>query len=381
MEFLSLEEPVEVPTVRVSRSEAILLSIGAHLLLLLLFLLGPGAAARVLPESVLAFLAARPPRSIAPSAALEPWRQGAPAPKPKDTARIPLRFAYVNVPNDVATEKNPNARLQSDKNRRARQEVPTPPDARRLSSDPHSEGTSIERVKPDPNRPEGREDIEPRQRAPRGSPSAGAIGTAAGSIAGHRAASGTATPRPEGQLRTGDGPGNVPGGRQPQSGEESPGERGVPEGTGEQAGDPRESLKQALSNLKSGEYKFQFNNPAYLRGGSYGTMSFDTQGFPWGDYARRIYLVIRNNWYARIPLAAREGIRGWVCQRFVIEKDGAISSVRAVRPSGVAPFDKSAADALAASSPLPPLPEDFPEANEGVTFCFYYNMYPGEEPD
>ena len=154
---------------------------------------------------------------------------------------------------------------------------------------------------------------------------------------------------------------------------------GVPEGTAEQGDDPRESLKQALSDLKSGEYKFQFNNPAYLRGGSYGTMSFDTQGFPWGDYARRIYLVIRNNWYARIPLAAQNGIRGWVCQRFVIEKDGAISSVQVVRPSGIAPFDRASADALTNSSPLPPLPQDFPEPREGVTFCFYYNMYPGEE--
>ena len=54
MEFLSLEDPVEVPTVRVSRSEAILLSLGLHLLLVLLFLFGPGVASRVLPESILA---------------------------------------------------------------------------------------------------------------------------------------------------------------------------------------------------------------------------------------------------------------------------------------------------------------------------------------
>jgi len=338
-------------------------------------------ASRVLPESILAFLGAHPPRAHAAPAASEPWEQAAQAPKQKDSAKIPLKFAYVNVPNDLATAKNPNARLLSDKNRRARQEVQTPNDARRFSSDPHSEGTSIERVKPDPSRPEGREDVEPRQRAPRGAPSAGATGTAAGTLARNRAGRGAATPRPDGLLRSGEVPGNAPGVQESQGEGEPSGDRGVPEGTGEPGDDPKESLKQALSDLKSGEYKFQFNNPAYLRGGSYGTMSFDTQDFPWGDYARRIYLVIRNNWFARIPLAAREGIRGWVCQRFVIEKDGTISSVRSVRPSGVAPFDKSSADALAASSPLPPLPEGFPESNEGVTFCFYYNMYPGEEPE
>ncbi len=139
-----------------------------------------------------------------------------------------------------------------------------------------------------------------------------------------------------------------------------------------------EDLRQALHDLRSGEYKFIFNNPAYLHGGSYGTMSFDTQDFPWGDYARRLYVTIRNNWLARIPLAAREGIRGYVCWRFVIEKDGTVSQIILVQPSSVPPFDKAASDAIRASSPVPPLPENFTEPREGVTFCFFYNMAPGE---
>jgi hypothetical protein len=44
----------------------------------------------------------------------------------------------------------------------------------------------------------------------------------------------------------------------------------------------------------------------------------------------------------------------------------------------VPPFNKAAGDALRASSPLPPLPEAFPNPEEGVTACFYYNMLPGE---
>jgi outer membrane biosynthesis protein TonB len=378
MEFLSLQEPVEVPSVRMSRSEAILVSIGLHLLLVLLFVLGPVAASRVLPESVRAFLGARPRFEHADPAAAVATATGT---KPS-APRIPLKFAYVNVPNDTASDKNPNARLLSDKNRRARQEVPTPPETKKFSLDPHSKGTSIERVKPDPSRPEGREDAEAQHRAARGTPSPGGGGTeGSGTLARNREAQAASTPRADGLLRPEGPTGDSPGERATQEGRGSPGDRGVPEGTGEPGADSRESLKQALSDLKAGEYKFQFNNPAYLRGGGYGTMSFDTQDFPWGDYARRIYLVIRNNWYARIPLAAREGIRGWDCQRFVIEKDGTISSVRTVRPSGVAPFDKSSADALSASSRLPPLPEDFPESSEGVTFCFYYNMYPGEESE
>jgi len=379
MEFLSLQEPGEEPAVKVNRSEAILLSVGVHLCLVLLFLLGPALAIRVLPKPILALLTQRPAQALpatAPSVA-----PATPGQKPPDREKIPLKFAYVSVPNDVATEKNPNARLQSDKNRKARQEVPTPRDARKFSADPHSEGTSIDRVKPDPNRPEGREDVEARQRASRGSTSAEGRAASTGTMGGNQKEQGASTQGPGGMQRPRDVPEGTSGEAAKQGEAGTAGERGVPDGTGEPGAETRENLKQALSDLKSGEYKFQFNNPSYLRDGAYGTMSFDTQDFPWGDYARKIYLIIRNNWYQRIPLAAREGIRGWVCQRFVIEKDGTISSVRAVRPSGVAPFDKSSADALEASSRLPPLPPDFPEANEGVTFCFYYNTVPGEESD
>ena len=379
MEFLSLSEPVETPTLKVGRSEAVLLSIGLHLLLLLLVMFGPVAASRFLPQSIITFLSPRLPAARPqPPTALA----GGPAPAPKqpESRKVPLKFAYVSVPHDEASSKNPTAPLASDKDRRARQETRTPPDAKRFSIDPHSEGTSIDRVKPDPKRAQGREDVEAQSRARRGSSSSGDGATGTGAVARNSTPQIASAPRPDGPRAQGRAPESAPG-RQAAPGREGspPVDPGVPEGTAEQGDDPRESLKQALSDLKAGEYKFQFNNPAYLRGGSYGTMSFDTQGFPWGDYARRIYLVIRNNWYARIPLAAQNGIRGWVCQRFVIEKDGAISSVQAVRPSGVAPFDRASADALTSSSPLPPLPQDFPEPREGVTFCFYYNMYPEEE--
>ncbi len=131
--------------------------------------------------------------------------------------------------------------------------------------------------------------------------------------------------------------------------------------------------------LPAGEYKFKFNNPAYLRGGRLGTMSFDTQDFPWGDYARKIYVIIRNNWYDRPPYAFREGgMKGYVCWRFVIERNGTVSQILSVRSSQIPPYDLAALNAIRASSPLPPLPEDFPEPREGVTFCFFYNMSSAE---
>src|SRR6185369_15333691 len=105
------------------------------------------------------------------------------------------------------------------------------------------------------------------------------------------------------------------------------------------------------------EEKFHFDNPGWLRGETVaGTLSFDTKGLPWGDYARKIYVIIRQNWIDRLPLAYRNGQRGVTCQHFVIEKDGTISVIDVVRPSDVPPFDRAASDALKASSALPPLP-------------------------
>ena len=118
MPFLSLEEPVEQPVVRVSRAGGVLLSLGTHLLVLLFFLFAPGMASRILPESVLAFPRARPPivtaQEIPPTTA-PPLKTQSP-----ESRKIPLQFAYVRTPDDNAVEKNPQARLLSDRSRRAR---------------------------------------------------------------------------------------------------------------------------------------------------------------------------------------------------------------------------------------------------------------------
>jgi TonB family protein len=74
----------------------------------------------------------------------------------------------------------------------------------------------------------------------------------------------------------------------------------------------------------------------------------------------------------------REGVRGFACIRFVIERDGSISEIVKVRPSKVRPFNRAATAAIRATISLPPLPDDFPHPREGVTGCFFYNMHPSE---
>jgi TonB family protein len=298
-------------------------------------------------------------------------------------SRVPLKFAYVRVPDDLTSEKNPQAPLLSDKDRHARQEVPTPPDASRFTRDPHAEGNSRDRIRIDPSRPEGPDSLQPVP------PPAGTrrAGRDSGSAASKSGGPGQKPPAPQPPPAQGTGPGERLAERTHDEPPDQAGGSAALPGDGGQEGQSQEETegpqgqasRQPQQDQKGGtEYKFSFSNPAWLRGQAHGTLSFDTQGFPWGEYARQLYVIIRNNWLARIPLAAREGIAGYTCQHFVIARGGEISDIEIVRSSSIPPFNKAAGDALRASSPLPPLPEEFPEPREGVTFCFFYNMYPGE---
>ncbi|PYT10554.1 MAG: hypothetical protein DMF51_18110 [Acidobacteria bacterium] len=393
MEFLSLQEPVEQPAVKLSRAEAVFLSVGLHLLLLLLFLIGPGIATRILPESIVRLLAPRPPlqrpadetlRLTQPEKAAE-----------RKPPRIPMQFAYVRIPDDNPTDKNPNARLLSDKSRRARQEVATPPGVKQFSIDPHSQGDTIERIRPDPRLKAGRDTLEPPSPQQKGSSDTQSVERPrppADPAQGSGESARQADPRRGGEggdAANAEKPAenqapSVASGIVPPAGR-APGAAGGPAGVSKGAVQSegispaaRESLQRALSGAGE-ESKKLFDNPAYLMPSlATGTMSFDTQDFPWGDYARKVKIIIENHWVDRLPLAFREGIRGYTCAHFVIEKSGTISGIDVVRQAGVPPFDRAVSDALRASSPLPPLPKEFPEDQEGVSACFFYNMLPGE---
>jgi len=384
MELLTLEGVPPPSVARPTVAEAVMASAIAHLLLFLLLIYSPDR----LPDRIRQLLGLAPRAPSAQSALAADARAAAEAEKAererraKET-RIPLKFAYVRVPDDRSSEKNPEAPLLSDKDRRARQETPTPSDASRFTRDPHAEGNSRDRIRIDPSRPEGPDALDP---VPPPAGSRRASGKS-GSVVSRAPGPGQKPPAAEPRPTQGAGPGERLAER-PR--EEPPGQAGgsaaLPADGGqdgppreETEGPPGEPSRQPQQDLKGGtEYKFSFSNPGWLRGQAYGTLSFDTQGFPWGDYARQLYVIIRNNWLARIPLAAREGISGYTCQHFLIARAGEISDIEIVRSSSIPPFNKAAGDALRASSPLPPLPEEFPDPREGVTFCFFYNMYPGE---
>lgn len=108
-----------------------------------------------------------------------------------------------------------------------------------------------------------------------------------------------------------------------------------------------------------------------------GGLSFDTQWYDWGPYARAMLAKIRRNWL--IPELARLGVTGIVKVRYYIQPDGTVSGLQIMDESGKPPMDFAARDAIARSSPFAPLPKDLGDGHaEGVTITFFYNTKPPE---
>ena len=107
-----------------------------------------------------------------------------------------------------------------------------------------------------------------------------------------------------------------------------------------------------------------------------GPLSFESQWYDWGEYAESMVSRIRVNWYNNMPQLIRTGMKGVVTIRFTIHRDGQITDVTMLSTSNVPPYDFAARKAIELSSPLNPLPKDFPNPTERVTCMFYYNMEP-----
>jgi TonB family protein len=106
-----------------------------------------------------------------------------------------------------------------------------------------------------------------------------------------------------------------------------------------------------------------------------GAVSFDTQWYDWGPYAKSMLAKVRRHW--QIPEIARMGVEGIVKVRFYIELDGTITGVRILDESGKPPMDFAARDAIADCINFEPLPAGLGlDGPEGVTITFFYNVSP-----
>jgi TonB family protein len=168
---------------------------------------------------------------------------------------------------------------------------------------------------------------------------------------------------------------------------EQPTEERVPEteieGAGEPAPEP-ERQEPAIKLPPPGAWALPpdeggiFERPDTDGGGvDTGGLSFDTQWYDWGPYAKAMLAKIRRHW--RIPEIAMLGVQGVVKIRFFIERDGTVTGLQIIDESGKPPMDFAARDAIAHSSPFEPLPLDLTGVErEGVTITFIYNARRGD---
>ena len=102
----------------------------------------------------------------------------------------------------------------------------------------------------------------------------------------------------------------------------------------------------------------------------------DTYGVDLDPYLRRIYFIVRANWYSLIPELIYTGRKGRVTIVFDISKIGQIANMNVVARSGTTPYDNAAVGSLNLSSPLPALPKYFPGNHVTLQYTFLYNLAP-----
>jgi TonB family protein len=130
-----------------------------------------------------------------------------------------------------------------------------------------------------------------------------------------------------------------------------------------------------IASIGTGQQGMDLGNPGGDKGfAESGPLSFETQWYDWGEYAQSMVSRIRVNWYNNMPQLIQTGLKGVVTIRFTIQRDGRITDVTLLNSSGAPPYDFAAKKAIELSSPLNPLPKDFPNATERVTCMFFYNQ-------
>lgn len=107
-------------------------------------------------------------------------------------------------------------------------------------------------------------------------------------------------------------------------------------------------------------------------------MLTDPQGVDFNDYLRRIYYIVRGNWYAVMPPSVELGEQGVVSLHVKIMRDGSVPDPEPVMlyGSGKEPLDRAAVSSIRTSNPFPPLPAQFKGPYIEVRYTYYYNLQP-----
>ncbi len=103
-----------------------------------------------------------------------------------------------------------------------------------------------------------------------------------------------------------------------------------------------------------------------LRGGT--TIASSIKSYDLSGWAQKVVELVQKNWV--VPLTQTARSEESVEISVVLLKSGEISAVMVVEPSEDRLFEQAAREAIEASLPFPPLPEDFPAASLGISFVF-----------
>lgn len=133
---------------------------------------------------------------------------------------------------------------------------------------------------------------------------------------------------------------------------------------------PGGNLGSALNNLQQYTRTETFRNLQGGVGKPGDAIQFDTKGVEFGPWIRRFVERVRNNW--NVPMAAMS-LKGHVVIQFNIHKNGTITDLAVVGPCPVDSFNTAAYGALVASNPTDPLPPEYPDEKAFFTVTFYYN--------
>jgi TonB family protein len=133
------------------------------------------------------------------------------------------------------------------------------------------------------------------------------------------------------------------------------------------------SLGDALRNLQRYTQNEAFDNQGG-GGGQFGPeIQFDTKGVEFGPWIRRFIAQVKRNWF--IPYAAMS-MKGHVVIQFNVHKDGSITDLQVVGASPVDAFNNAAFGALSGSNPTQALPPEYPVEKAFFTVTFFYNETP-----
>jgi uncharacterized membrane protein YgcG len=144
------------------------------------------------------------------------------------------------------------------------------------------------------------------------------------------------------------------------------------ETAGGRSGNSRSAAESGSDGLPFGDHSAGGGGgdgtPSYALGGN---AYFDSRGYDITPWAKRMVYRVKKNW---IPPAISEyGLKGAVGIYLLIRRDGTISKMYVRKTSGIKPLDQAAFNAIELSTPLMPLPDDFPNADLPAYLLFYYN--------